>query len=167
MSVEVLNSLILVVHALPQCRVKRLSVGFFALYPRAKKSAEVAGQVGENLPRHVSLGSGGLDSAATRFGAGFRPWRVCTRFLEFQMGRHVQGCAYDRCTFAHSWAELHPEASAHENELVVLQCFRRWRQRGRLGRRRRSAVLQVLFINQVVDVLMQLKFQQSKVHRFF
>ena len=28
-------------------------------------------------------------------------------------------CAYgDRCTFAHSWAELHPEASAHEQQLA-------------------------------------------------
>ena len=41
------------------------------------------------------------------------------RFLEHQMGRPVWGCAYgDRCTFAHSWAELHPEASAHERELA-------------------------------------------------
>ena len=29
------------------------------------------------------------------------------------------GCACgDKCTFAHSWAELHPEASAHEHELA-------------------------------------------------
>ena len=59
------------------------------------------------------------EGAATRFAAGFRPLRVCTRFLEHQMGRPVWGCAYgDRCTFAHSWAELHPEASAHEQQLA-------------------------------------------------
>ena len=59
------------------------------------------------------------DGAVTRFAAGFRPLRVCMRFLEHQMGRPVRGCAYgDRCTFAHSWAELHPEASAHEQQLA-------------------------------------------------
>ena len=59
------------------------------------------------------------EGAATRFAAGFRPMRVCTRFLEHQMGRPAWGCAYgDRCTFAHSWPELHPEASAHEHELA-------------------------------------------------
>ena len=59
------------------------------------------------------------EGAATRFAAGFRPLRVCMRFLEHQMGRPVRGCAYgDRCTFAHSWAELHPEASAHEQQLA-------------------------------------------------
>ena len=59
------------------------------------------------------------EGAVTRFAAGFRPLRVCMRFLEHQMGRPVWGCAYgDRCTFAHSWAELHPEASAHERELA-------------------------------------------------
>ena len=59
------------------------------------------------------------EDAATRFAAGFRPMRVCTRFLEDQLGRPVWGCAYDdRCTFAHSWAELHPEASAHEHQLA-------------------------------------------------
>ena len=59
------------------------------------------------------------EGAVTRFAAGFRPLRVCMRFLEHQMGRPVWGCAYgDRCTFAHSWAELHPEDSAHERELA-------------------------------------------------
>ena len=59
------------------------------------------------------------EGAVTRFAAGFRPSRVCMRFLEHQMGRPVWGCAYgDRCTFAHSWAELHPEASAREHELA-------------------------------------------------
>ena len=30
-----------------------------------------------------------------------------------------RGCAHgDRCTFAHSWAELHPAASAHEQQLA-------------------------------------------------
>ena len=60
------------------------------------------------------------EGAETRFAAGFRPLRVCTRFFEHRMGRTVWGCAYgDRCTtFAHSWAELHPEASAHEQQLA-------------------------------------------------
>ena len=63
--------------------------------------------------------AGAEDGAVTRL--GFRPWRVCVRFLEFQQGRPVRGCAYgDRCTFAHSWAELHPEASAHERYLASL-----------------------------------------------
>ena len=57
------------------------------------------------------------EGAVTRFAAGFRPLRVCTRFLEAQWGG--RGCANgDRCTFAHPWAELHPEASAHERELA-------------------------------------------------
>ena len=61
------------------------------------------------------------DGAVTRFAAGFRPLRVCTRFLEHQQGRPVRGCAYgDSCTFAHSWAELHPEASAWERYLASL-----------------------------------------------
>ena len=59
------------------------------------------------------------EGAVTRFAAGFRPLRVCMRFLEHQVGRPVWECAYgDRCTFAHSWAELHPEASAHEQQLA-------------------------------------------------
>ena len=56
------------------------------------------------------------EDASTRFAAGFRPLRVCTRFLEHQLGRPVWEGAYgDRCTFAHSWAEHHPEASAQNN----------------------------------------------------
>ena len=35
---EVLNSLILVVHALPQYRVKRLGLGFFGLFPVRRES---------------------------------------------------------------------------------------------------------------------------------
>ena len=60
------------------------------------------------------------EDIVTRFADGFRPERVCTRFLELHMGRPMRGCAYgDRCTFARSWAaELHPEASAHEHELA-------------------------------------------------
>ena len=56
------------------------------------------------------------EGAATRIAAGFQPLRVCMRFLEHQMGRPVWGCAHgDICTFADSWAEFHPEASAHEH----------------------------------------------------
>ena len=59
------------------------------------------------------------EGAAARSAAGFRPLRVCTRFLEHQLGRPVWGCTFgDRCTFAHSWAEPHPEASAHEQQLA-------------------------------------------------
>ena len=32
------------------------------------------------------------EDAVTRFAAGFRPMRVCTRFLEHQLGRPVWGC---------------------------------------------------------------------------
>ena len=43
-----------------------------------------------------------------RFSEGFRPQRVCRRFIERQWGG--RGCFHgDGCTFAHSWAELHPE----------------------------------------------------------
>ena len=60
-----------------------------------------------------------VEDAAARLAAGFRPKRVCMQFLKHQLGRPVRGCAYgDRCTFAHSWAELHPEASAHEFQLA-------------------------------------------------
>ena len=60
-----------------------------------------------------------VEDAATRFAAGFRPLRVCMQFLKHQLGWPGRGCAYgDRCTFAHSWAELHPEASAHEQQLA-------------------------------------------------
>ena len=70
----------------------------------------------------------------TRFSAGFLPRRVCMSFLEYQMGMPVRGCAYgDRCTFAHSWAELHPEASAQERELAL----QRQRHGGGGGRRLR------------------------------
>ena len=79
------------------------------------------------LPGHSSTAFGGAHhpvhglvpgqgSTAPR-GADFRARRVCKRHLEFQLGG--QGCACgDRCTFAHSWAELLREASAHEYELA-------------------------------------------------
>ena len=36
--------------------------------------------------------------------AGFRPLRVCTQFLQHQLGWPGWGCVFgDRCTFAHSW----------------------------------------------------------------
>ena len=76
------------------------------------------------------------EHAATRFGAGFRPLRVCMRFLELHMGQPVRGCAKgDRCTFAHSWAELHPEASAHEHELAshLPECGGEWPEGERGG----------------------------------
>ena len=41
---------------------------------------------------------------------------VCKRFLEGKWGGRE--CACDECTFPHSWAELHPEASAHEYEMA-------------------------------------------------
>ena len=59
------------------------------------------------------------EDVVVRFADGFRLLWVCMRFLELHMGRPVRECAYgDRCTFALSWAELHPEASAHEYELA-------------------------------------------------
>ena len=116
--------------------------GVFRTFPRLKKSAGLGPHSGSELgadftpwTRAAYAESMAIDDdeseaeseseaevedgAATRFAAGFRPLRVCMRFLEHQMGRPVWGCAYgDRCTFAHSWAELHPEASAHERELA-------------------------------------------------
>ena len=60
-----------------------------------------------------------VEDAAARLAAGFRPMRVCMQFLKHQLGWPGRGCAYgSRCTFAHSWAELHPEASAHEQQLA-------------------------------------------------
>ena len=67
----------------------------------------------------VTVAEEEVEDAATRFAAGFRPLRVCMQFLKHQLGWPGRGCAYgDRCTFAHSWAELHPEASAHEQQLA-------------------------------------------------
>ena len=60
-----------------------------------------------------------VEDAAARLAAGFRPKRVCMQFLKHQLGWPGWECAHgDRCTFAHSWAELHPEASAHELQLA-------------------------------------------------
>ena len=42
------------------------------------------------------------EDAATRFAAGFRPLRVCTRFLEHQLGRPVWGCAYGEGAPSHT-----------------------------------------------------------------
>ena len=116
--------------------------GFFRTFPRLKKSAGLGPHSGSDWVRTLLHGLRRLmsspwralttslrrsrrrrvvveEGAVTRFAAGFRPLRVCMRFLEHQLGRPVRGCAYgDRCTFAHSWAELHPEASAHERELA-------------------------------------------------
>ena len=79
----------------------------------------------DELEAELESGSEPEEDAMTRFAAGFRLLRVCMRFLEHQMGRPVWGCAYgNRCTFAHSWAELHPEASAHDHELA--SCLPEW-----------------------------------------
>ena len=105
--------------------------GGFRTFPRTKKvrrspaslSADQLGEVSSCTPaaydESMALVEDESEPAVARFGGGLRPWRVCTRFLDFQLGRPVRGCAYgDRCTFAHSWAELHPEASAHEHGLA-------------------------------------------------
>ena len=64
-------------------------------------------------------GGGGGGGRSDSLCSWFRPLRVCMRFLELHLGRPVWECAYgDRCTFAHSWAELHPEALAHEQQLA-------------------------------------------------
>ena len=110
--------------------------GFFRTFPQMKKSAGLGPHSGSELSADFNPWTPAAyaesmavdddeseaeseseveEGAATRFAAGFRPLRVCTRFLEHQLGRPVWVCACgDRCTFAHSWAELHPEASAHE-----------------------------------------------------
>ena len=117
--------------------------GFFRTFPQMKKSARLGPHSGSELgadfnpwtPAAYAESMAGADheseaeseaevvmeeGVATRFAAGFRPLRVCTRFLEHQLGRPVWGCACGNgwCTFAHSWAELHPEASAHELQLA-------------------------------------------------
>ena len=75
----------------------------------------------DELESGSESGSEVEEDAATRFGAAFRPLRVCMRFLELHLGRPERGCVFGgRCTFAHSWAELHPEASAHGHELTYL-----------------------------------------------
>ena len=40
--------------------------------------------------------SGSEEEATTRFEAGFRPLRVCMRFLELHMGRPVRVCAHEQ-----------------------------------------------------------------------
>ena len=100
------------------------------------------------------------EGAETRFAAGFRPMRVCTRLFDHQLGRPVWGCAYgDRCTFAHSWAELHrkpqPRSSSSprtfRTEAVVAasgpgggcRLAVNWRRKGGRGWRRRLRLLLV------------------------
>ena len=78
-----------------------------------------ASYAGSMVLEEDELGTESEPDVETRFAAGFRPLPVCTRILELHMGRPVRECAYgDRCTFAHSWGELHPQASAHEHELA-------------------------------------------------
>ena len=117
----------------------RLLLGFFPLFPKVKKVSGWVRTRGRNWVDFNPWTSAAYgdsmsfdddeseteseseveEDALTRFADGFRPLRVCTPFLEVHMGRHVRICAFvDRCTFAHSWAELHPEASAHEHELA-------------------------------------------------
>ena len=76
-------------------------------------------EVAESEAEAEAVAEAEVEDAATRFAVGFRPLRVCTQFLQHQLGWPGWGCAYgDRCTFAHSWAELHPEASAREQLLA-------------------------------------------------
>ena len=122
----------------------RLLLGFFRTFPpHSQKSARLGPRSGSELGADfnpwtpaayadsVVLKEDELESesesesepeedAVTRFAEGFRPLRVRMRFLEIHMGRPVTVvCLWGyRCTFAHSWAELHPEASAHEQELA-------------------------------------------------
>ena len=97
--------------------------GVFRTFPRLKKSAGLGPHSGSELgadftpwtpAAYAESMAGACDEseeeseaevvveegAVTRFADGFRPVRVCTRFLEHQLGRPVRGCAYgDRCTF--------------------------------------------------------------------
>ena len=76
--------------------------------------------VAQSVAVAVPVAAVGVEDAAACLAAGFRPMRVCVQFLKHQLGWPGRGCAYgDRCTFAHSWAELHPEASAHEQQLAL------------------------------------------------
>ena len=92
----------------------------FRTFPQLKKSAGLGPHSGSELgadfnpwtPAACAESMAGFDDeseaeaeveegAATRFAAGFRPLRVCTRFLEHQMGRPAWGCAFGfGCTFA-------------------------------------------------------------------
>ena len=117
-------------------------IGFFALFPNQNKVRGWVRTRGRNWVRTFNprtpaayadsmaleedeLGmeseseSEPEEDVVTRSADGFRPLRVCMRFLELHMGRPVRECACgDWCTFAHSWAELYLEASAHECELA-------------------------------------------------
>ena len=105
-----------------------LSQVFFSHFPQGQKSARLGPHSGSELgadfnPWTLAAFADSIvleeDELETESESGFRPLRVCMRFLELHMGRPVRGCACgDRCTFAHLWAELHPETSAHEHELA-------------------------------------------------
>ena len=81
---------------------------------------------GGRLRRGGGVGGGG--GARGGGGGGGRSGSLCSWFPapaglhavpQAPVGMARAGCAYgDRCTFAHSWAELHPEASAHEQQLA-------------------------------------------------
>ena len=90
--------------------------GFFRTFPQILKSAPLGPHSGSELcadfnpwtpaahADSMALEEDELDTgselesepeedAVTRFAGGFRPLRVCMRFLELQMGRAVRGCA--------------------------------------------------------------------------
>ena len=69
------------------------------------------------VPAQGSTAHRGADPAG-RVASDFRPRRVCKRFLESRWGGRECACGQG-CTFAHSRAELHPEASAHEHDLAA------------------------------------------------
>ena len=81
----------------------RIFTGVFRTFSRPRKSAESGRQVTAGVVAHSSSRTlAACEVPHPRGGAApdFRPLRVST---SLQLGR--VGCA-DRCTFAHSWAEL-------------------------------------------------------------
>ena len=115
--------------------------GFFRTFPQIKKIG-VGSALGVGTGCGLSsMDSGGLcrlharggeagDRVGVGVGAGGGRRDSLLRWVSAYAGLHTVpgaphgsartgGCAYgDRCTFAHSWAELHLKASAHAHELA-------------------------------------------------
>ena len=88
--------------------------GFFRTLPQMKKSAGLGPHSGREWtpPAYAESMAGADDESEAESEAEAEE-------EEGAATQPVWGCAYgDRCTFAHSWVELHPEASAHEQQLA-------------------------------------------------
>ena len=116
--------------------------GFFRTFPQNKKSAGLGPHSGSELGADFNpwtlaayVGSMVLEEdeleMESEYGVGagggrrdsLRRWVLASAGMHAVLGAPhgsaSTGCASGfRCTFAHSWAELHPEASAQEHELA-------------------------------------------------